>query len=55
MQLWLGGIFVHFSVIEGTGYRSLEEGQAVDVEYTEAVPGGQDGNAWVAERVAPRE
>ncbi|MBK9179390.1 MAG: cold-shock protein [Acidimicrobiales bacterium] len=25
-------VFVHFSAIEGTGYRSLEEGQRVDVE-----------------------
>jgi CspA family cold shock protein len=50
-----GGIFVHFSVIEGKGYRSLEVGQMVEVEYTEAVPGGQDGNAWVAERVTPRD
>ena len=25
-------VFVHFSAIEGTGYRSLEEGQRVDFE-----------------------
>lgn len=25
-------MFVHFSAIEGTGYRSLEEGQAVEFE-----------------------
>jgi len=25
-------LFVHFSAIEGTGYRSLEEGQAVEFE-----------------------
>lgn len=25
-------VFVHFSAIEGTGYRSLEEGQAVEFE-----------------------
>jgi CspA family cold shock protein len=25
-------VFVHFSNIEGTGYRSLEEGQAVEFE-----------------------
>ncbi len=25
-------VFVHFSAIEGSGYRSLEEGQAVEFE-----------------------
>jgi CspA family cold shock protein len=25
-------VFVHFSAIEGTGYRSLEEGQKVEFE-----------------------
>ncbi|MFM7270927.1 MAG: cold-shock protein [Actinomycetes bacterium] len=25
-------VFVHFSAIEGAGYRSLEEGQAVEFE-----------------------
>jgi len=25
-------VFVHFSAIEGTGYRSLEEGQAMEFE-----------------------
>jgi len=32
-------IFVHFSVIEGTGFRSLQEGQLVDFE-VEAGPKG---------------
>jgi CspA family cold shock protein len=25
-------VFVHFSAIQGTGYRSLEEGQAVEFD-----------------------
>ncbi|MEW6154182.1 MAG: cold-shock protein [Actinomycetota bacterium] len=27
-------VFVHFSAIEGDGYRNLEEGQAVEFEVT---------------------
>ena len=38
-----GGIdvFVHFSAIQSTGYRSLEEGQKVEFEITK----GQKGDA----------
>jgi CspA family cold shock protein len=32
-------VFVHFSAIDGDGYRNLEEGQAVEFE----VPQGQKG------------
>lgn len=46
-----GGIFVHFSVIDDAGYRALREGQLVEVMYTQAVPDGEAGNSWVAERV----
>lgn len=32
-------VFVHFSAIEGTGYRSLEEGDAVEFEVGEGRKG----------------
>jgi CspA family cold shock protein len=32
-------VFVHYSVIEGKGYRSLYEGQEVEFEYTEGPKG----------------
>jgi len=32
-------VFVHFSAIEGTGYRSLEEGDAVEFEIGEGRKG----------------
>ncbi len=34
-------IFVHFSAIEGEGYRSLNEGQAVEFEVEEGAKGPQ--------------
>jgi CspA family cold shock protein len=34
-------IFVHFSAIEGTGYKSLEEGMAVEFEVTTGQKGLQ--------------
>lgn len=34
-------VFVHFSAIAGDGYRSLEEGQAVDFEVTVGPKGEQ--------------
>jgi CspA family cold shock protein len=34
-------VFVHFSAIQSTGYRSLEEGQKVEFEITK----GQKGDA----------
>jgi CspA family cold shock protein len=34
-------VFVHFSAIEGNGYRSLEEGQAVEFEVTTGPKGDQ--------------
>jgi len=34
-------VFVHFSAIEGSGYRSLEEGQAVEFEVTTGPKGLQ--------------
>ena len=36
-----GDVFVHFSAIEGDGYRNLEEGQAVEFEVTQGPKGLQ--------------
>lgn len=41
-------VFVHFSAIEGAGFRSLAEGQAVEFEATKGPKGAQ------AARVIPR-
>ena len=40
-------VFVHYSAIQGQGYRSLDEGQAVEVEVTTGPEGeqGQDVRA----------
>ncbi len=37
-------VFVHFSAIEGEGYRNLEEGQQVEFEVTEGPKGPQAAN-----------
>lgn len=37
-------IFVHFSAITGEGYKSLEEGQAVEFDVTESDRGPQAAN-----------
>ncbi|MPZ28502.1 MAG: cold-shock protein [Micromonosporaceae bacterium] len=34
-------VFVHFSAIDGTGYRSLEENQRVEFEVTQGPKGPQ--------------
>ncbi|HEV2930072.1 MAG TPA: cold-shock protein [Propionibacteriaceae bacterium] len=34
-------VFVHFSAIQGSGYRSLEEGQRVEFEITQGQKGPQ--------------
>jgi CspA family cold shock protein len=34
-------LFVHYSAIQGGGYRSLEEGQAVEFEVTQGPKGDQ--------------
>ncbi|MEU1630073.1 cold-shock protein [Streptomyces sp. NPDC020096] len=34
-------VFVHFSAIEGTGYKSLEENQRVEYEVTQGPKGPQ--------------
>lgn len=40
-----GGIFVHFSFIEGDGYRSLTEGETVELELR-PLPREHDGCRW---------
>ncbi len=37
-------VFVHFSAIQGEGYRSLNEGQAVEFEVTSGPKGPQAAN-----------
>lgn len=37
-------VFVHHSAIEGTGYKSLEEGQRVEFEVTQGQKGDQAVN-----------
>ena len=37
-------VFVHFSAIQGAGYRSLNEGQAVEFDITQGPKGAQAAN-----------
>jgi cold shock protein len=37
-------VFVHFSAIGGDGYKSLDEGQAVEFEITQGPKGPQASN-----------
>jgi cold shock protein len=37
-------VFVHFSAIQGDGYKSLDEGQAVEFEVTQGAKGAQATN-----------
>ncbi len=39
-----GDIFVHFSAIQGDGYKTLNEGQAVEFEVTSGPKGLQAAN-----------
>jgi CspA family cold shock protein len=41
-------VFVHFSAIEGTGYRNLEEGQRVEFDVTQGQKGPQASNVRAA-------
>jgi cold shock protein len=40
-------VFVHFSSIEGEGYKNLEEGQTVEFEVTQGQKGPQASNVRV--------
>ncbi|MDR1774508.1 MAG: cold-shock protein [Clostridioides sp.] len=37
-------VFVHFSAIQGEGYKSLEEGQSVEFEVVDGAKGPQAAN-----------
>ncbi len=39
-----GDVFVHFSAIQGDGYRSLNEGDAVEFEVAEGPKGAHAAN-----------
>ena len=41
-------VFVHYSAIDGGGYRSLEEGQAVSYEVEQSPKGPQAANVTPA-------
>lgn len=41
-------VFVHFSAIQSDGYRSLEEGSAVEFEVTKGPKGLQAANVTVS-------
>jgi cold shock protein len=41
-------VFVHFSGIEGAGYRNLEEGQKVEFEVTKGPKGDQASNVRIS-------
>jgi CspA family cold shock protein len=43
-------VFVHFSAIQSTGYRSLDEGQAVEFDITSGPKGPQAANVRLLER-----
>jgi CspA family cold shock protein len=47
-----GGVFVHFSGIDGEGYRTLQAGQQVEFEL-EAIDFDQDGFRFRAWHVRP--
>jgi cold shock protein len=47
------GVFVHFSAIEMDGYRSLSEGQVVEIELEGPLDFEQDGCRYRAIRVRP--
>lgn len=46
-----GPVWAHFSALDGEGFLALAVGDAVELEVI-AVPGGQDGYAHRATRVA---
>ena len=43
-------VFVHFSAIQASGYRSLDEGQAVEFDITQGPKGAQAANVRLLER-----
>jgi CspA family cold shock protein len=43
-------VFVHFSAIQSSGYRSLDEGQVVEFDVTQGPKGAQAANVRPVER-----
>ena len=43
-------VFVHFSAIQSTGYRSLDEGLTVEFDITQGPKGAQAANVRLLER-----
>ncbi len=43
-----GDVFVHFSAIQGEGFKSLAEGQEVEFEIVEGARGPQAANVYKA-------
>jgi CspA family cold shock protein len=43
-------VFVHFSAIQSTGYRLLDEGQTVEFDITQGQKGPQAANVRLLER-----
>ncbi|MFD0586660.1 cold shock domain-containing protein [Paenibacillus sp. GCM10027627] len=39
-------VFVHFSAIQGDGFKTLEEGQAVEFDVTDGNRGAQAANVY---------
>mgnify|MGYP001577010150 CR=1 FL=1 len=49
-------VFVHYSAIQGAGYRSLEEGQRVEFDVTQGAKGPQASNLRIVSgEPAPEE
>ncbi len=46
-------VFVHFSAIQSTGYRSRDEGQAVEFDIAQGPKGAQAANVLPLERQQP--
>jgi len=46
-----GGIFIHFSFVEAEGYRSLRDGEEVELDLEGPLPREQDGCRWYGRRV----
>ena len=46
-------VFVHFSAVQGNGFRTLEEGQAVEFEIVDGPKGPQAGNVTKAQLSIP--
>src|SRR4029453_10163234 len=46
-------VFVHFSAIQSTGYRSLDEGQVVEFDIAQGPKGPQAANVRLLERQEP--